>query len=142
MKEYLDKYKINGNFKFSRDQSLEKQCNASKNYGGIYLIFALSEDKIGSLIYIGSSGWVNQKGEFLLRKKGMYDRIVNGKQFDTKRKYSWAIKMKEDKINEIQVDWYVTYDENIKHIPAYSEAVLIQKYFDENKLLPLWNLEF
>ncbi len=139
MKEFLKQYKKKGEFTFRTSESLSENCNAPKNAGGIYIVIAVKEN---SIIYIGSSGWVCQNGDFKIRKNGMYDRIVNGKQFEKPRKESWKVKMEEDKIKEIKTEWYITFDENVKHIPAYAEAYCIQKYFEEYKCLPKWNTDF
>ena len=141
----LEKYKNKGSFEFRAPDSLKIICNAPKTKGCIYMVYHLFEKE--NLIYIGSSGWVNQDGSLGLRNNGMWDRIVNGKQtfilngIETtdKRCNIWKRKMKEDGIEKLRVDWFVTYNEEIKHIPAFAEATLIQQYFDVQGKLPSWN---
>jgi hypothetical protein len=50
--------------------------------------------------------------------------------------------METENFESLEVYWWVTYDECIKHIPAYVEALLIQRYYDDYKKLPRWNTEF
>ena len=85
---------------------------------------------------------MQQDGKLKVRKGGMRDRIVNGKQFEQPRRVSWAIKMKDDRINQILVKWYVTLDEYHKDIPTSMEGQLIQKYFNGHGKLPFWNIEY
>ena len=76
------------------------------------------------------------------RNDGLYGRICQGKQFDTSRKKSWPMKMRDQNIDELQIHWYVTFDEKITDIPAQVEATLIQEYYRKHKRLPDWNEEF
>jgi hypothetical protein len=139
MKDFLKTYIKCDSFDFSVGDDLSTQCNAPKNAGGIYVLI---DTKTNSIIYIGCSGWVTQIGKFEIRKNGIYDRIVNGKQFDQARKKSWSIKMKEQGIDRIKIEWYDTFNEEIKNIPAYVEACCLQLFFDKYKKLPLWNTDF
>lgn len=128
-----------GEFTFKAAETLSQKCNAPKDAGGIYIV---TDVNTKTIIYIGRSGWVCQNGIFAIRKGGMYDRIVNGKQFGKPRNVSWKLKMKEQKIEKIKVEWFVTFNEKLKHIPAYVEACCIQKFFEEHNSLPAWNAKF
>lgn len=141
MEELLHPYKRRGTFIFNKEESLSKKCNAPVDAGGIYLVF---DTKANSIIYIGSSGWVCNNGNFEIRDGGMCARIVKGKQFDSSRKKSWPAKMIEQGIEEIRVDWFVTYNDEVKHIPAFVEASCVQKYFEKHDYLclPRWNVEY
>lgn len=144
----LEKYIVRGSFEFRLNDKLGEVCKAPKKYGGVYLLYDIT--KTENLIYIGSSGCVKQDGTFGLRKGGMYDRIVNGKQTFSingetkkeKRKIIWPIKMKEDKIKNIRIDWFVTFINEIIDIPAFVEGELIQKFYEGHRKLPLWNKEY
>jgi hypothetical protein len=144
----LIKYKNRDSFEFSLNDRLSNVCNAPKTHGGIYLLYDITSSE--NLIYIGSSGWVNQDGTFGLRKEGMYDRLVNGKQsfiinkieVNDKRKNVWPLKMREDKIESLRIEWYVTFEDKIRDIPAFVEATLIQRYFEKHNKLPRWNKDF
>ena len=140
MKKFLCPYE-KGCFFFSIDdgEKLSSICNAPKKDGGIYIIHNDANDQI---IYIGACGKLDSAGNFCLRNKGMFDRLVYGKQFGGTRNISWPKKMRENNISKIRVEWYVTFTDRIKHIPSYVEGVLLQCYFEVFKCLPKWNKKF
>lgn len=91
MFDELNDYKHSDHCFFKPSDELDKVCNAPKNCAGVYIVYALVKGNI-ELIYIGSSGKVVTNGKLRLRNGGIYDRIVNGKQFDERRKISWPKK--------------------------------------------------
>jgi len=141
MFEQLEKYKSKGHFFFTKNNELNNVCNAPKNSGGVYLVYALKNGKI-EVVYIGSSGKITQNGILKIRQGGIFDRIVNGKQFGNTRKKSWKEKIISEKIEALDIYWYQTFDSQYKDIPASVEANLIQNYFDIYRKLPKWNKEF
>lgn len=141
MFDELNKYKNNNHFFFSADQSLASVCNTPKNICGVYVVFALTRGKV-VLVYIGSSGKMQKDGKIRIRKGGLYDRIVNGKQFDGPRRISWPDKMKAENIEALDIYWYDTFNNKTLDIPAYIEAKLLQKHFEVTGFLPEWNEEF
>lgn len=141
MFDELNVYKNQSHFFLRKDDSLKDICNAPKLASGIYLVYALQHGRV-ELVYIGSSGKVSQNGELQHRKGGLYDRIVNGKQFDDKRINSWPKQMQTDDIEALDVYWYETINNSVSHIPAFSEALIMQRYFELYGELPRWNKEF
>lgn len=141
MFDELKKYKKKGSFSFKADELLEKACNAPKDKSGVYIVYA-SDNSKDNPIYIGSTGKIRKDGKIKHRKGGLYDRIYRGKQFDESRKLSWPKKMKEQQIDELNIYWYVTFNDEVTDIPAYVEAILIQQYFNKFRRLPYWNEEF
>jgi len=139
--EYLDRFSKNDHFFFSPDQSLEEVCNAPKKASGVYLICALAFDTV-ELIYIGSSGKIKNDGQFKHGKGGLFDRLVNGKQFGDRRKLSWPEVMIKHQIEARDIYWFDTFNDDIKEIPAYVEALLIQDFYDYFDRLPRWNEEY
>lgn len=137
----LSKYKSNNHFFFEATDELGDVYNAPKYGMGIYLVYALQKGKV-KLIYIGSSGKVRQSGSPQVRKGGLYDRIVNGKQFDAARKKSWKQMVISEDIDALDIYWYETFDDNVKDIPTVVEGFLLQEYFDATGKLPKWNKEF
>jgi len=140
MIDELNKYKTSDHFFFDRGGTLAEVCNAPKNKSGVYLIYALAHGKI-EFIYIGASGMKTSTDENRHRKGGLYDKIVNGKQFGQKRKEAWPKKLKEENIDALDIYWFVTIDNNYQDIPADVEAMLLQKYRDIYGDLPRWNEE-
>jgi hypothetical protein len=141
MFEQLEKYKSNGHFFFEEKDDLNNVCNASKNGIGVYLVYALNKAKT-ELIYIGSSGKIKQDGTTKIRKGGIFDRLVNGKQFDEPRKKSWKQKLISERIDALDIYWYETLDRNHNDIPVSIEGSIIQTFFDINGKLPKWNKEY
>ena len=139
--QLLQEYKNKGTFSFRAGDKLGDKCNAPKNKSGIYVVYAVlgNEERI---VYVGSSGSMQNDGQIKHRGGGMYDRIVNGKQFDKSRKSSWPQKMKEQEIDELRIYWCVTFENEKTNIPKYVEAVLLQEYFDKFAILSYWNKAF
>ncbi|XQP83890.1 MAG: hypothetical protein ACOJUL_12830 [Candidatus Pollutiaquabacter aromativorans] len=138
MKNILSQYLQKGEFSYCKDDKLDKKCNAPKDHAGVYIV---KDAETKRTLYVGSSGKVCQNGNVNIRIGGIYDRIVNGKQFNERRCYSWPTIMSEQSINRLQIEWYVTFNDAIRHIPAYVEAQCIQQYFEENGVLPKWNIK-
>ena len=142
MFDELKKYKNNNHFFVKPDSNLEKVCNAPKTGSGIYLVYELKRGKI-NLVYIGSSGKVQNNGKIKQGIGGLYDQIVNGHQFgEIPRKISWIQKLNVEKIDGLDVYWYETFTKDIIDIPAFVEAILIQRFYEVNLRLPDWNNEF
>ena len=142
MFDELKKFKTNDHFFVMKNSALEKVCNAPKTTSGIYLVFALKKGRI-ELVYIGSSGKIQNDGSIKHREGGLYDRIVNGHQFgNIPRKISWLNKINEEGMDGLDVYWYDTFNNKTKDIPAFVEAVIIQRHFDIYNKLPDWNIEF
>ena len=139
--EYLDRFSNNDHFFFSPDQSLEEVCNAPKKASGVYLIYALASDNV-ELIYIGSSGKMKNDGKFKHGKGGLLDRLVNGIQFGNTRKLSWPEVMLKHQIEALDIYWFDTFNDDIKEIPTYVQALLIQDFYDYFDRLPRWNEEY
>jgi hypothetical protein len=141
MFKQLEKYKSNGHFLFCVNDELRKVCNAPKNGVGIYIVYALKKGEM-KLIYIGSSGKIYQNGTKKIRNGGIFDRLVNGKQFGKSRTISWKEKLISEKLEALDIYWYETFHEDQTDIPATIEGIVIQKHFEEFGTLPKWNKEF
>jgi len=137
MFEELNIYTDNGHFFFERGQKLSEVCNAPNN-PGVYYILQLRKGKV-QLVYIGTSGTINQKGEF--SDQLLYGRI-NNKQNGVKRQRFFEDIMLQNEIDALDIYWFVTFDGDKRHLPAYVEAVLLQKHFDMYGCLPEWNKSF
>jgi len=135
----LDKYENRDHFFFDRDKPLEQVCNAPKDISGVYVVYELARGKI-RLVYIGSSGKMQNDGRMKHRQGGLYDRLVNGKQFGGPRKKSWDEKLVKEGIDALDVYWYDTFSEN--EIPATVEGMLIQRFYEAYGTLPKWNNEY
>ena len=141
MLDQLEKYASQGHFFFSQEDELQEVCNAPKNGMGVYIIYALKNGRI-ELVYIGSSGEINQNGTAKSRIGGIFDRLVNGKQFDEPRRKSWKQKLISEKIDALDIYWFETFEQNYTDIPSSVEGSIIQTYFDIHGCLPKWNSSF
>lgn len=141
MFDELEKYKTNGHFFLSEKDELKSVCNASINGIGVYLVYALKDEKI-ELVYIGSSGKILQNGKKKIRIGGIADRIINGKQFGEPRRKSWKSEIIAEKIEALNIYWYETFDKKNNDIPSTIEGILIQRFYDIYGILPKWNKEF
>ena len=144
MFDELQKYKQTNHFFFQATDKLREICNAPTDKSGVYLVYALKNGKI-ELIFIGSSGKLEKDGTIFIRKTGlggMKDRIVNGHQFGkVPRRISWIKQMIEEKIEALDVYWYVTHDYKFVDNPKEIEFKLLRKYSSIYGRLPKWNKE-
>ena len=142
MFDELQKYKQTNHFFFQATDKLREICNAPTDKSGVYLVYALKNGKI-ELIYIGCSGKLEKDGTIFIRKAGlggMKDRIVNGHQFGkVPRRISWIKQMIEEKIEALDVYWYVTHDSNFSDNPREIENKLLRKHSVVYGRLPKWN---
>jgi len=136
----LEKFRDRGSFEFKQSDILSQVCNAPKDSSGIYLVFA---DKVNddNLIYIGISGREGERGKIIHREDGLGGRIVKGKQFGIARRNSWPLKMKEDNIKTLYVNWFVTYGKYNQIIPRPIEKAYLELILQNEGMLPMWNKE-
>lgn len=142
MYDELTKYEQNDHFFFKAVDSLSQVCSAPTDKSGIYIVYALKKEKI-ELIYIGLSGKNEKDGSMSIRKAGlggMKDRIVNGHQFGKiPRRISWPKQMEFEKIEALDIYWYVTHNDKYRDFPRILENKLFQKHLDIYGRLPKWN---
>ncbi|WP_139959994.1 hypothetical protein [Flavicella sediminum] len=141
MFEELEKYENSGHFFYEKNDNLREICNAPKSGIGIYLIYALKNGKI-ELVYTGCTGKITQDGMLKTRKGGIYDTLVNGKQFGELRTRAWDKHIIIEDIEALDVYWYETFDQYNMDIPAMIEGKIIQQFFEIHGKLPNWNKEY
>ena len=141
MLDELENYESKGHFFFSAGDELAEVCNAPEKGIGVFIVYALKDGKI-ELIYTGSAGKISQNGSTEKRTGGICNGLVNGKQFGKPRRVSWKEKLIAEKIEALDIYWYVTFDEHNSDIPAAIEGLIMQRYFDAFRQLPKWNTEF
>lgn len=144
MIEFLKPYVNSGQFIFNITDDLKNACNAPTRKGGIYIIYSEINNK-KEIIYVGSSGHIQNNGNMHVRKTGgggLKGRIVNGHQFGEKRFISWKSQMQLNKLKSLEIHWFVTHNTEFIHSPIYVESCILQNYFDSNGKLPKWNKKF
>jgi hypothetical protein len=143
MFDELTRYKQTDHFLFKSTDSLGQVCNAPTDKSGVYIIYALNGRRV-ELIYIGRSGEIKQDGALFIRKAGLgglKDRLVNGKQFGMPRRNSWKTQMMKEKIEALDIYWYVTHCDDFVDCPSIVENKLLQKFYNIYGRLPKWNHE-
>lgn len=129
------KYANNGHFFFQKGDTLADVSKDVPELPGVYYILRLARGKV-DVVYIGKSGTISQNGkesEQLLR-----DRI-NYQQAGITRQSFFDKKMVAEKIDALDIYWFVTIDESNNDLPGYVEGLLMQRYFELYGQLPRWN---
>jgi hypothetical protein len=134
----LKKYKNNGHFFYSPGQNLKEQSHEVPDLPGVYYILRLARGKI-DLVYIGKSGTMQQNGKF--KDQGLQGRI-NNKQEGMKRREYFEKKCKEEKIDGLDIYWFVTVDNTVRDLPGFVEGLLLQRYYEKYGVLPSWNKDY
>ncbi|MDZ7876682.1 MAG: hypothetical protein U5L45_03385 [Saprospiraceae bacterium] len=134
------KYKLNGHFFFKKGDKLSEVSKEVPNEPGVYYILRLVNGRV-DLVYIGKAGTVTQNCEF--KEQGLKSRI-NNKQEDIKRQDFFYNKMISENIDGLDIYWFVTKtkDKQNNDLPSYVEGVLVQRFYEDQGHLPLWNKAF
>ena len=137
MFDELEIYINHGHFFFERGQTLSQVCNAPQK-PGVYYILQLMKGHV-DLVYIGMAGTIEQEGSF--SEQLLYGRL-NNKQDGVKRQQFFEDVIQKKEIDALDIYWYVTFDSEHRDLPAYVEALLLQRYFGSHGCLPEWNKSF
>jgi len=137
LKKYCKSFKEHGCFILYREQKIGERL---KNEGvpdkpGVYLIYSRKGRKC-NLLQIGKAGTLGQNGKF--KRQKLCGRL-KAKQEGMPRQQFFQEQIEKLNLNALVFFWFVTFDNNVKVIPAKAEADLLQAYFDEFKRLPKWN---
>ncbi|MGD0754507.1 MAG: hypothetical protein ABR927_05545 [Bacteroidales bacterium] len=132
------KYKNNGHFFFKKGNQLSEVSKDVPELPGVYYIVRLAKGRV-ELVYIGKSGTITQNGQF---KEQLLKSRLNNKQDGMKRQDFFDKKMIEENIDGLDIYWFVTMDKSINDLPGYVEGLLIQRFFEVQGRLPLWNKDF
>lgn len=142
MFDELEKYLFTNHFFVKQSADLKVVCNAPSDKSGVYVVYALKNGH-PELIYIGCSGKKGKDSVISVRKAGLggiKDRIVNGYQFGRiPRRISWINQMKIERIEALDVYWFITQDAIFNDCPRQIEKIILQKYFDIYGEYPRWN---
>ncbi|MFH1159473.1 MAG: hypothetical protein V1733_00800 [bacterium] len=138
MFDELKPYKHNGHFFFQPGNKLSEVSKGVPELPGVYLIYRLSGGRV-ELVYIRASGTMQQNGRFLNQ---LLKGRINNKQDGIGRQEFFEKKLKDEHIDGLDIYWYVTFDKQIRHLPAFVEANLMQRFFEIHGGLPEWNKEF
>lgn len=138
MFDETNKYKNKGHFFFKFGDKLIEVSKDVPDKPGVYYILRLARDKI-DLVYIGKSGTISQSGKF---KDQLLNDRINNKCNGMKRQDFFDEKINAEKIDALDIYWFVTIDRFNNDLPGYVEALLMQRYYDINRKLPEWHKYF
>ncbi len=133
--EETNKYKNKGHFFYNPGDNLSSHCEDIPDLPGVFYILKLARGKI-ELVYIGKSQ--NSKGRKKSAVNSLKESIIyfpDGKE----RQTFLAQKMFKEKIEALDIYWFVTMDKANNHLPEYVEGLFLQKYYDLYEELPDWN---
>ena len=132
------KYKNNGHFFFKKGDRLSAVSKNVPDLPGVYYVIRLSKGRV-ELVYIDKSGTITQNGQF---KDHLLKSRINNKQDGMKRQAFFDKKMIEENIDGLDIYWFVTMDKTNNDLPGYVEGLLIQRFFEVQGRLPLWDKDF
>jgi hypothetical protein len=105
------------------------------NKPGVYYIIRLAGGKV-ELVYIGKSGTNPQNSS-------LRDQLVNGswnnKPDGIKSQQFFLQKIDTEKIDALDIYWFVTMNDKHNDLPGFVEGILMQRFYDVHGRLPLWN---
>lgn len=125
-----------GEFTLLPDESINAAVKRHDvpNAHGAYII--ADSPAYGTIFYIGRAGTVTLDGK--CKEQGLRGRLVN-LQGRVRRAVAFRQIMSERQLPGLFFEWFVTFDETTKVLPAYAEARLLQAYFAEHGRLPELN---
>jgi hypothetical protein len=138
MFDEIKKYKNNGHFFFKKGDRLADVSGQVPELPGVYYIIRLAKGRI-DLVYIGKSGIMTQSDNI---KEQLLKGRINKKQEGLKHQDFFDQKMVEEKIDGLDIYWFVTMDKTNNDLPGYVEGLLMQRHFEVYGKLPLWNKDF
>ncbi|HSB92353.1 MAG TPA: hypothetical protein VLC28_04515 [Flavitalea sp.] len=142
MLDELSKYKDNDHFFFRATDDLNGVCNVPDDKSGVFLIYALKSGRI-ELVYIGHSGEIQLDGTAISRKVGLgglKDTMINGKQFGQPRRKSLQVVMNYERIEALDIYWFVTHSDKYSDNPGNIERELVRKHVGMYGRPPKWNI--
>lgn len=126
-----------GQFTLGPDQSVNAAVreNDIPNEYGFYLIFG-GLNRSGPLLYVGKAGTIRCDGS--LKAQGLQRRLMM-KQDGVYRESFFRALIVSERLPGLTINWFVTWSERQKILPALAEAEILQAYFDQYGHLPKLN---
>ena len=137
LNDYSQMFSEHGSFTLRKDEKISQRCREEgvSDKPGVYLIYGLhrSEHK---LLYVGKAGTLQQDGTF--KKQKLLGRL-NAVQDGIPRQRFFQEQIEHLDLDALVFNWFVTFSQQVRVIPAKAELDLLQAYFDEYHKLPLWH---
>jgi hypothetical protein len=130
-------YKTKGHFFYTPSDSLVELCKDIPKKPGVFYILRLAKGRV-DLVSIGRSQRIQspQKSIIISLQKSILF-FPDGKE----REPFLQQKILQEKIDTLDIYWYVTMDKSNHHLPEYTEGILRQRYFEAIGNLPPWDEE-
>lgn len=129
MFDVLDKYRKQDHFFLTPQAEMQAVCNAPKEEGGVFVVYALRGGSI-DMICIGAS----VEGESLYQ--ALVEGLHKGKE---PRGEAWKALMDKNGIEGLDVYWYVTQYGTKTDDPAVIEKKILKLHKEIYGGLPKWN---
>lgn len=137
LSNYSRRFPKHGSFELLKGEKIKLRTREGgvPKQPGVYLIYARNNRRV-RLLYVGRSGTLRSNGTF----KGQ--RLIG--RLSAKQKGIPRQRFYQEQIAHLQLDalvfqWFITFADKVRIIPAKAEADLLQAYFDEYNRLPKWN---
>jgi hypothetical protein len=138
MFDEINKYKNNGHLFYKKGDDLKQVSKSVPDLPGVYYIVRLARGKV-ELVYIGKSGMIQQNGQY--KDLGLQGGL-SFKHDGIERQDFFESRILKENIDALDIYWFVTFDTKHQDLPGFVEGLLIQRFFEINGRLPLWNKEF
>jgi hypothetical protein len=142
LERYDRKFPENGEYILQLGQSIAVQRDTTgiSDKRGVYLIYGKKRSQHLILLNIGRSGTLMRNGQF--KKQTLLSRLTKGKQHGLYRPTFFIKEMEDGGYNSLKFQWFVTFNDKVKALPAFAEAELLQAFYSERGRLPEWNRSF
>lgn len=128
MFDELRKYKNNDHFFLKKGDLLSAKSKEVPEMPGMYYVIKLAQGRI-ELVYIGLSGMINGDDS---KSQLLRSCIIKQQLF-------FAQKFVDENIEGLDIYWFVTFDGKNKDLPSFVEGQIMQRFFDQNERMPVWN---
>lgn len=137
MFDELEKYPNKGHFFLVKGVSLKEASKEVPELPRVYCVYLLSRGHI-ELAYIGRAGVLDKNGNL---KEPLLNTCINQPE-GSKGVPFLQKKASGPSVDGLDIYWYVTCDKENSDLPAFVEAMLLQKYVHIYGRLPAWNKSF
>ena len=129
------KYKENGHFFVKAGDSLNEVSIDVPDKPGVFYIYRLAKGKV-ELVYIGKSATNPQNSSL---RDWLLNGSLNNKPDGIKSQEFFLHKIDTEKIDALDIYWFVTMNDKNNDLPGFVEGILMQRFYDVHGRLPLWN---
>ena len=116
------------------NSSLPEVTKAVPALPGVYYIIRLARGSV-DIVFIGKSGTAAQPGSL---KEPISQGLISSISTEASQKFIQR-KMIAEKIDGLDIYWFVTMDKHNNDLPEFAEALLKQRVYNIYGRLPPWN---